>query len=142
MLLDKEGQLSAVQAVTVTAKSTNTIDQGPPGGPNAVAGSDSPQMPELVFTIQETFTAGGAATLTIQLRSSANSDMSSPVVHESSETYALAALTAGARLSYRPRIPMGSRRYVDVNYVVATGPMTAGKISCDQATARQTAFRA
>ena len=42
-----------------------------------------------------------------------------------SGTLALAALAAGKRL-FSTKVPAGVQRYLRVNYVVATGPLTAG----------------
>lgn len=136
MILDKQMELSAAQAVTTTAASTNQIDLGPVGPNGASVGADADI--ELFVNINQTFTAGGAATLTLQVRSSPNANMSSAVVHEQSDAIPVASLTAGSSFRYRPRLPFDVNRYVDVNYVVATGPMTAGQISVVGVTARQT----
>lgn len=135
MILDKQMELSNAQAVTVTAASQNQLDLGP----NSWAGNsvgDNSDLP-LHLTVDTTFTAGGAATLTIQVRSSPNANMSSPTVHQVSDAIPVASLTAGSRVPFLPRIPENAGRYVDVNYVVGTGPFTAGAISCRGATARQ-----
>lgn len=135
MIIDKQMELSNAQAVTATAASTNQLDLGP----NTWAGDSVGVEGELPlhFTIDTTFTAGGAATLRAQLRSSAAANMSSPTVHEQSDDIPVASLVAGARFPFRPTIPPNAGRYVDVNYVVTTGPMTAGAISCRGVASRQ-----
>lgn len=135
MIQDAQGELSNQQAITATAKSTNTIDLGP----NSYAkNAHGVANPELVFTVTETFTAAGAGTLEIQLRDSNSSDMSSPRVLDRSPVFALADLVAGQPLPWTPTIQRNSRRYIDANYVVSTGPMTAGKITARTTAGRQT----
>jgi hypothetical protein len=127
MIIDKQMELSNAQAVTATAASSNQLDLGP-NGPWGSSGSDEPL--EMFLNVDTTFTAAGAATLTIQLRSSPNANMSSPTVHLQSDAIPVASLVAGSRVPFWPRLPQNVGRYVDVNYVVATGPFTAGNISC------------
>lgn len=126
MILDKQNQLSDSQAITATAKSTNTIDLGPNSWAKNSVGACVPPRVEIVVT--EAFTAAGAATMAIQVRSSANSDMSSPVVHFTTDVIGKAALVPGYRFPLL-EIPEDAGRYFDLNFVVATGPMTAGKVT-------------
>jgi hypothetical protein len=135
MILDKQNQFSSAQAVTVTAASTNIIDLG---ASSYVTNSNGALGPEILFTIDTTFTAGGSATLTITVRSSAAEAMSSPVLHTVSTAIPVASLTAGSRVPFSARIPQTALRYVDVHYTVATGPMTAGAISAQVVADRQT----
>lgn len=132
MIQDKQLELSAAQAITASAASTNQIDTGP-----KQAGSEALGDVELVFTIDETFAAVGAATLQIGIRSSASADMSSPTVHESSPVIALADLQVGDELQFFPRLPRFAGRYVDAYYTVTTGPFTAGKLTARGTAARQ-----
>lgn len=134
MILDKQMELSNAQAVTVTAASSNQLDLGP-AGPWGSSGTDEPL--ELFLNIDTTFTAGGAATLTVQVRSSAAANMSAPTVHMQSDAIPVASLTAGSRLPFQPRLPQNVGRYVDLNYVVGTGPFTAGNISARGTVDRQ-----
>jgi hypothetical protein len=137
MILDKQNQFSAAQAVTVTAASTNVIDLGPT---SAALNANGALGPEIFFNVDTTFTAAGAATLTITVRSSASSSMTSPVLHAVSTALTVASLTAGSVVAFTPRIPQPSLRYVDVHYTVATGPMTAGAISAAVVADRQAGF--
>lgn len=130
MLTDAFLQLSDAQAVTATAVSTNTIDLG-------ANTRDMGPGTELFanFTVGTTFTAVGSATMTLQIISSAAANLGSPTVLLQSDALGKAELTAGRVIS----LPIGNallaaqskgQRYLGVNYVVATGPMTAGAISC------------
>lgn len=136
MILDAENRFSNAQAVTVTAKSTDTVDMGPNSHAKNSQGQE--KKLEILIHVNTTFTAAGAGTLTVQIRSSANSDMSSPVIHESSDVLALADLVAGNKIRYQPRVPINAGRYLDLNYVVGTGPMTAGALSAYITRDRQT----
>ena len=129
MLTDALLQLSAAQAVTASAVSTNTIDLGTardlgPGG-------------ELyaTFGVDEAALAAGAATVTFQLISSAAANLGSPTILLQSDAIGKAELTLGKMFS----LPLGNailaaqklgQRYLGVQYTVATGPLTAGKFTC------------
>ena len=127
MILDKQLEFSNAQAITATAPSTNVIDLGPKG-PRGSSTGEHGHLP-IEFTVGTTFTAAGAATLTIQIRTSANADMSGATVIASSQAIALADLAAGKDVPYYPMIPVNAKRYVDLNYVVGTGPFTAGTLT-------------
>lgn len=134
MIFDKTLQLSDAQAITATAVSTNVIDQGAPG---TVKNASVPlkmdlgkghRIPFLVQVV-EAFTAAGAGTLTVQLQVDDNEAFASPKTVAVSATLALADLIAGAQI-FLDYLPRGTdERYIRLNYVVATGPMTAGKVT-------------
>lgn len=134
MIFDRTLLLSDQQAVTVTAPSTNIVDLRPTGTAykHAAALKRDLGIGGLVpFLIQvtEAFTAGGAATLTVTLETDDNEAFSSPKVVWSSGVLALAALTLGANIALINYLPKGvNERFFRLNYTVATGPMTAGKI--------------
>ncbi len=121
MIIDKFLQVSNEQTVTSTAASTDTIDFGQ-SNPDTGAHCHSPSM---VITVDEAAAAAGSATVTFSVQDSADNSSFADV----SVTAAIgkAALVAG----YQIVIPMPAkhRRYVRVNYTVATGPLTAGKFS-------------
>jgi hypothetical protein len=130
MILDQLLALSLAQAVTATAVSTNTIDLKTARdlGP----GSDV----YFVFDVDEAATAAGAATVTFQIISSAAADLSSPTVIVQTDAIGKAELTLSRRPislelvdSILAAQPVG-QRYLGVRYVVATGPLTAGKFTC------------
>lgn len=133
MILDNENLLSDDQAVTVTAASTNYIDLGALGTPvkgnTLVKDIGKGNLLPLLIQATETFTAAGAATLTIDLEVDDNTGFSSATTVWSSGAIAVADLSAGwkANLNY---VPQGTNeRYARLNYTVATGPMTAGKLT-------------
>lgn len=130
MILDALLQLSSAQAVTATAVSTNTIDLG-------VARDLGPGT-ELyaVFGVDTTVTAAGAATVNFQVITSAAAALTSPSIIAQTDAIGKAELTAGRTLiavALNPSIlaadPNG-RRYLGVQYTVATGPLTAGAFTC------------
>ena len=130
MILDQQNLFSDAQAITATANSSNVIDTLPSGGPNTKSGLGDGQDISLFAQVNTTFTAGGAATLQIALVSADDAALTvNPIVHYQTPALALAALTAKAR-PVALDLPYGKyRRYVGLQYTVATGPMTAGAIT-------------
>lgn len=129
MILDKQGELSNAQLVTASAASVNQIDQGPPAYTGNSRGTNAGMI---FFNIDTDFTAAGAATLQVALRSSASPDMSSPKIHLYTPAVPVASLKRGQSLrgtGLQLPIPEDTLRYVDVSYIVGTGPFTAGAIS-------------
>jgi len=130
MMLDALNQLSAAQAVTATAVSTNTIDLGV----NRDLGPGRSLF--LVWGVDETAAAAGAATVTFQAITSAAAALTSPTVIAQTDAIGKAELTAGRKL-FAQRIdpailaaqPNG-QRYLGAQYTVGTGPLTAGKFTC------------
>ena len=135
MILDKQNLLSYKQAITVSAVSTNSIDLGPNMW-NKSSGDDR-GMPLGLF-VDESFTAAGAATLTIDIQSSNASDFSSGVVTHQSITLAKADLATAKKLPHSLAIPPDAKEYVRANYTVTTGPFTAGKLTLGNVASRQT----
>lgn len=156
MILDINSLLSNNQIVTVTAPSSGTYDAaglgvgvavtnitGIVGGATAAFGNDiggggpnNAGAPQLMVNVGSTFTAAGAATLQVQLQAAVDAGNGAPGAWDTIvETDALpvALLTAGqqiANFTVPKRYPgQGFPRFYRVNYVVATGPMTAGAIS-------------
>ncbi|EEW1799916.1 hypothetical protein MVR16_001688 [Escherichia coli] len=121
MILDKLLMFSEAQAVTASAASTDVIDLSPIDGTRRDIGVGYPL--EFWATVNTTATAAGAATLNVQLQTSP--DNSTWTTLYDSGTLALAALTAGKRL-FSAKVPAGVQRYLRVNYVVGTVPLTAG----------------
>ena len=121
MILDKLLMFSEAQAVTATAASNDVIDLGPIDGNRRDIGVGYPL--ELFVNVNTTATAAGAATVNIQLQTSP--DNSSWTTLTTSGDLALSALTSGKRVMSQ-KVPQGVQRYLRVNYVVGTGPLTAG----------------
>lgn len=129
MIIDKLLEFSDSQAITATAASTNVIDLG---ADRDLGVSDI----DVFIQVMETFAASGAATLTITLETDDNSSFSSATALWTSPAISKTALVAG----YNPgkfKLPQVTERFLRCNYTVATGPMTAGKVSAALLTGRQ-----
>lgn len=118
MMLDKNLQLSSAQAVTATAVSTNIIDQ-------LAAGQAVGNEAWLSIRVGTAATAAGAATVNFQIQTATDSAFTTPIVLFDSGSIAKTALTLNTEV-VKVRIPVGAKQYLRVNYVVATGPLTAG----------------
>ncbi|WP_312388579.1 Bbp16 family capsid cement protein [Stutzerimonas nitrititolerans] len=123
MITDKLNTFSAAQAVTATAASTDVIDLGPLTHGNTRRDIGAGEPIHLVVAALTTATAAGEATVNFQLQTS--DDNSTWVTLYDSGAVALAGLSAGKQ-PVAVAVPRGVRRYLRVNYVVGTGPLTAG----------------
>jgi len=124
MYQDANLQLSAAQPVTVTAPSTNVIDLG------AVV-RDMGKGERLVVDIRVgvAAAAAGAATVTFQLQVADDAGFTTNVqLISQSDAIPKASLVAGASvpITIDKADPYVGRRFFRLNYVVATGPLTAG----------------
>jgi hypothetical protein len=128
MYIDRLLQVSDAQAVTATAVSTDVIDFGQVNPNVGMDGHSS-----MVITTDETALSAGATTVTFALQDSADNSAFADVAVTTA--IGKAVLVAG----YQHVIPMPTRlrRYVRVNYVVATGPLTAGRFSAQVVTGFQ-----
>jgi hypothetical protein len=127
MLLDSLLEMADAQAVTVTAISTNVIDLGPVAD-NTLRDIGTGEDMYLVISVDTTFTAAGAATLTAALVSDSTANLAtSPTTHATPlAAVAVASLVAGTQ--YVVEVPPGNyEQYLGIQWTVATGPMTAGK---------------
>ena len=129
MMTDALLQLSAAQAVTASAVSTNTIDLSQ--ARDIGAGEDL----YVVFTVDVAATAAGAATVNFQVITSAAAALTSPNILVQTDAIVKTELTAGRRPIYLnipasvlASLPIG-QRYLGVQYTVGTGPLTAGSFS-------------
>lgn len=135
MILDKENMFSYKQAITATADSTNIVDLG---GPHWMGASGNDKEIPLLLAIDEVFTASGSATLQVQLKSSPVVGFGSGVRTHYDRTFAKGDLIKNGRLELGASLPVDVQRYVKAVYTVATGPMTAGKITFGVTASRQT----
>lgn len=119
--MDQNLVMSDAQAVTSTAVSTKSLDTT-----TALRNIGSGEPLEVIVGVGTTFTAGGAATMTIALQDSADNSTFADVLV--GPAIAVATMVAGYE-AFRIRIPATTRRYIALNYTVATGPMTAGALS-------------
>lgn len=130
MITDKFLRVSDSQAVTSTAVSTDTIDLS--------VARDMGEGQDLFmnFAVTEAALAAGAATVEFQVIGSTAAALSSPVVLGSSGAIGKASLTLGANVAVRinPQVASLGLRYLGANYVVSTGPLTAGKFIADVVT--------
>jgi hypothetical protein len=163
MILDINTLLSSAQAITVTAPSTFVIDlagQGVgvadpnifgQGGGATIFGEDigigdGMSPPNLLCVVTTAFTAAGAGTLQVQLQAAPDTGANTGTPGTWStlvqtDAIALASLTKGqkiAEFTVPPNYPglTTKPRFLRVNYVVATGPMTAGAVTASIITGR------
>jgi hypothetical protein len=157
MILDLNAVLDSSRALTVTAVSTGVYDvaglgvnvpavniTGIANGTTAPMGEDiggggpsSASPPQLGVIVGTNFTAGGAATLQVQLQAAVDSGNGVPGTWDTiveSDTIPVADLitTNNPIVSFTVprRYPgQGFPRFYRLNYVIATGPMTAGVIA-------------
>ena len=130
MILDALLQLSAAQAITVSAVSTNTIDLSQ--SRDIGTGQDL----YAVINVDESVVAAGAATVQFQVISSASANLSSPTILGQTDAIPKTELTLGRNpivVPIPPTIlnaqPIG-QRFLGLQYTVGNGPMTAGKFTC------------
>ena len=124
MITDKLLRVSEDQAVTTTAYSSDTIDLGTARD----VGEGTPLY--MNFALTEAFANG--TSITFEVVTSANANLSSHEVIGSSATILTAALTLGKNIVVRinPDIAGKGKRYLGARYVVA-GTMNAGKVTAD-----------
>lgn len=123
MYVDKELEFSLDQVVTVSAASTNIVDRGAAG---EIMGAGAAKF--IAVTFSEGATASGAATVSIDMQTDDNEAFASPTTVSTSGAIGKAVLVAGKQ--YFIPFPLGAtERYLRLYYTVATGPLTAGKIT-------------
>ena len=130
MITDKQNTFSDGQAITATADSTNILNAGQ-------AGVNNGEPVELLLQVEDSFTAAGAATLTVSVVTATDEAFTSPVTLLTTAAIPKATLVRGYQLPLS-FIPAGILQYTKLVYTVATGPMTAGKINAGLVLARQT----
>lgn len=137
MILDQQTLFSDRQAITATAASTNIIDLSP-RGIGIVRDIGPGKAIPVVVQVVEDFAAAGAATLALTLQVDEDAAFGSPKTVATVAAVPVASLKAGYQLPL-DFIPRGTNeRYMRLNYTVATGPMTAGRITAGIALGHQT----
>lgn len=119
-LLDAVNTMSNNQAVTVTAASTDVLDFGAVNR-DIAAGEEL----YLIVSVGTTVTAAGAATVDFALQTDSVVGFGSAVTLFSILAVPKATLVAGYYVT-QIVIPRYTKRYLRMNYTVATGPLTAG----------------
>lgn len=128
MIFDQQTLLSDAQAITVTAVSTNVIDLGPIKTGIVRDIGKGKQIP-LLIQVTEQFAAAGAGTLTVALQVDDNEAFSSAKTVWTSAAFALATLKPGFVVIPEYITRGTDERYLRLSHTVATGPMTAGKVT-------------
>lgn len=140
MILSQQLSLSAAQAITATALSTNVIDLGVAGTPyDAVAplNNDKGKGTAVPILIQVVQRFNNLTSLTVTIEVSANEDMSSSTVL-ATEVIALADLVAGKQ-TFTQVLPNGvDQRYLAVRYTVTGTAPTLGAVTAGISMGNQT----
>ncbi len=140
MIFSLQQLFSDDQAITATAVSTNIIDLGAPElpyGAKAAVYQDVGKGVHIPILIQVTEAFNTLTSLTITIETSANSDLSSPVVL-STQTVLLANLKVGMQ-TFVQCVPTGAdKRYLGVRYTVTGTAPTLGKITAGITMGNQT----
>ncbi len=123
-------------AVTATATSTNILDLANITGVSAITrdiGIGGNFDMKIMVIVNTLFTAAGAATLQVQLQTAPDNGSGLPGSWSNlamSDAIPKASLVVGYEL-LRIDMPYGAQRFLQLNYVVATGPFTAGKLNAE-----------
>ena len=121
MYLDSKLKMSAAQAVTASAGSTDVLDLD-------VAREQGLHELKLLIGVDEAATAAGAATVTFHIQHDSDPAFGTAKTVIKTDAIAKAELIIGKQIILP--IPAGlNKRYMRVYYEVATGPLTAGKFS-------------
>lgn len=134
MIFDHQSLFSDAQAITASAASSNVIDLGKSGrvyGNTVDLARDIGKgtLIPLLIQVVEAFAATGAGTLTFSLEVDDNEAFASPKTVWSSRAIGKAELVPGFVVVPEFVTRGTNERYMRLYYTVATGPMTAGKIT-------------
>ena len=125
MYTDRELTASNEQIITTTAVSTDAIAL------DGLYMGRAGQPFRAYAQVDQTFTAAGAATLTIEIIQATDGALTTGVDSLwSSGAIPLSGLVAGGK-AFEVDVPMpkNTKKFIGFRYTVGTGPMTAGKIT-------------
>lgn len=127
-MLDKNLLFCEDLAVTVTANATDTF---PLATLAQIKRERNGASMEVVVQVVEAFTAAGAATMVIGLSSGNSAALGSAAVQYASPAIGKAELIVGKKiiLPLDFTIADADATHIGVAFTVATGPMTAGKVT-------------
>lgn len=128
MILDKENLFSDDQAITASAASTNVVDLG-------VSRDIGKGVPVPVL-IQVTADFATLTSLTAEIETSDDEAFSSSETLATSGAIPAADLVAGYQFPMQ-YMPLGTKRYVRVNYTVAGTDASAGTVTAGVVAAHQ-----
>lgn len=120
MIFDKENLFSEDQAVTATAVSTNVVDLG--------VDRDIGKGVPVPVVIQVTEDFATLTSLTAEIQTASDEAFSSPEVLATSGAVPAADLVTGKQLALQ-YMPLGTKRYLRINYTVAGTTATAGTVT-------------
>jgi len=121
MYIDKQNIMSAAQAITATAASTDVIDLG-----LGDIGKSQDQAPYLYVKVGAAFNT--LTSLNIKLQTSVDEAFSSPIDTDIAKEVVLASLTINSE-QIRARLPIGCKRYIRMYYTVTGSNPSTGTIS-------------
>lgn len=154
MYLDAQSILSNAQAVTATAVSTGTYDTAGLGvgqpvtnrfgtatnfGQDLGGGGPAASAPQLVVAVSKAFTAAGSATLRVQLQAAVDTNNTGTpgtwdTIDQTDDIPVANLVVNAAQPLVSFTIPdryqgQNFPRFYRLNYVVSSGPMTAGNVN-------------
>lgn len=152
MMLDKQLCFSVAQdlaQIVASYSSTNVIDLGAADTPALARISDGTAYSlirdiarggdiELLIQVTETFTSGGAATLTVTLQQDDAAAFGSPTTVMATSALALATLVAGYTVKFSLSPNQVTERFLRLSYAIGTATTTAGKVTAGFVIDRQT----
>lgn len=141
MILSAQQLFSDDQAITASADSTNVIDLGAPGTPYGAAAAINQDIGKgnpvtILVQVTTAMAAAGAATLTFNISTGATTALGTTIATVG--PIAKADLVAGYQIPIQVLPNKINERYLGIEYVVATGPMTAGNVTAGITMGNQT----
>lgn len=112
-------ELADAQAVTVSASSTNVINQ-------LAKGQAIGKECWLEIRVDTTVTAAGSATVNFVLETDSAEGFGTKSTLVESGAIGKAALVENT-IAWRVRVPAGAKQFLQAYFTVANGPLTAGK---------------